>query len=147
MNDHPSVMLSDSFLRNFKAFMVANKPGMLAKPPGDRGAFDGMPKALSRRGGAYDEGGDITALSTIDEGQASALLEYLSGKLSEDDLEALRAILNENTQSAIEGQPTFSGSGSDARNRRIATDTILRREGRQQSRAAELFPELSRIKR
>jgi hypothetical protein len=144
MSDHPKIMLSDNFLKNFGRFMAVNKPTMAAKPPRDRGAFDGMPKALSRRGGAFDEGGDISALSTIDEGQASALLEYLAGKLSEDDLEALRVMLQSNTQTAIEGQSTVSGS--DARNRRLAADAMIRRAGRQQKRAGELFPQLARIK-
>jgi hypothetical protein len=144
-------MLSDRALANFRRFIAANPNGPRHNPAG---AFDSMPPSLSRRGGipisaferggAFDEEATSTALSTIDEGQASALLEYLNGKLSDEDLEQLRGMLQSNTQTAIESQPTaFSG---DARNRRIATDTILRREGRQLSRAAALFPELARIK-
>jgi hypothetical protein len=146
-------MLNDTVLRNFSNYMRRTSNGPRHNPSG---AYDAMPPNLSRRrgipisafdkGGAFDEGGDVSALNTLDEGQVSALLIYLSGKLSDADLEALQELLNKNSQSAseIESQPTaFSG---DARNRRIAADIMIRRDGRQQSRAAALFPELARIK-
>jgi hypothetical protein len=149
-------MLTDRALANFRRFIAANPNGPRHNPAG---AFDSMPPQLSRhfsrhrgipisafeKGGAFDEGGDTSALNTLDEGQVSALLIYLSGKLSDADLEALRELLNQNAQSAaIEKQPTVSGS--DARLRRLAADIMIRRDGRQRSRATEMFPELARIK-
>jgi hypothetical protein len=142
MSDHPHVMLSDRALANFSRFIKANPNG---PPRNPSGAFDAMPPRLSRHGGipisAFERGGayDSAEGQSLSPDTVSKLLDFIKGaNFPAGEAEQLYQMIENAT-----GGPDLA---ADARTRRIATDAIVARGGRQHKRAAELFPELARIR-